>query len=892
MLESTFDSAQKWMDKQLKTAVNWLKIDPPGLQSTPQGLIENFAERRPLSSVLYYRDVDDDGLIFIDDGREIRLGFMIEFTPYLSAGTDSELQIATILTAINVPDTIMQFGILSHPMISPILDKWGKAKQHANDPMIDAMADFRRNYFLSAAYKTSLIEGRESHPKDHSYLLTVTLPYKGDHDDEYQWRDFKEMVLKSRSSIIGVMNGAKLPAIALNRTGIKFYLRILANPHLSADSLARTPYDHKGVADIVMKGSRLSIDRDGLLDFSASDDMDSQRKSVVCMTMDGYPKQNYLPLTAKLIGDFVATNDNIPYPFWMYLNVRLLDSGKTKDKLTVKLAGISRQLVSDSPAYQAIMSHLFEQRDQTHSLIRMSEDGNSLVTSYMGLNIFAPKKEALNAAKNVTSMWAGHAFRGSQETFISFPIWFSSLPGLFVPDADPTNFTGLQRSSTMATKHVSTLAPIQGDWKGTNPADGGLLLTSRRGQLATVNIMDKHVVTNYNFTVVAASGMGKSFVAQEIVTDFLSKGGLAFVIDAGRSYYEMCELIGGTNLVFSTDKPYDINPFAQIKTEFDLKEFTEMLKELIAYMAWPKSIEGGVPDWEYVLLEHAIEDCWHQAREKTTMKDIRAWLYAHEDVRAKDIADQLRPYTEGRLAAWFDGTGAPIDLGNRFVVIELDDLKSQGAFRDVVLTMMMQRIANAMYKTQNPDQPKLMLIDEGWDLLASNQAAGFINRAYRTYRKFGGSAGVITQSFGDFQMSAAAKAAWDNSAWLFALGQKAESLEAAFKSGLMVADELTQKLLSSVHTIPGKYSEIFVRCGGGSGVYRFISDRYTYWLYTSNGTEKAIRKKRYESIMDKDPALSYQQAMSMAIAELADEDYAKTLGDSPRKIIQNLGVDV
>jgi hypothetical protein len=48
----------------------------------------------------------------LDDGREIRLGFMIEFTPYLSAGTDSELQIATILTAINVPDTIMQFGIL------------------------------------------------------------------------------------------------------------------------------------------------------------------------------------------------------------------------------------------------------------------------------------------------------------------------------------------------------------------------------------------------------------------------------------------------------------------------------------------------------------------------------------------------------------------------------------------------------------------------------------------------------------------------------------------------------------------------------------------------------------------------------------------------------------
>ncbi|GAB6035438.1 TraG/VirB4 family ATPase [Galenea microaerophila] len=877
--------------KFIHDAINWLKVDPPLDESTPYKLLEEFSERQSLLSTLYYRDISKNGLITFDDGKEIRLGFMLEFMPFLVVGTDAELQMETIISSVKVPDAVMQFGVLSHNFVSPTLVRWQRAKKKSGDPMIDKIADFRKNYFLAAAYKTNLISGTPSHPKEHSFLLTVTFPYKGDIHDEYEWQEFHNMVLNQRDSVLGVLQGAKLPAFALEREHIKFYLRIMLNPHIPADKLARVPYDEVGVTDLVMKNNRLTVDEEGILEFSESD-AKKEKKAVLCMTLDGYPKSTYLPGTAKLLGDFKSAHENIPDPFWMYLNIRILDSGKAKEKLEIKLAGVTRQLVSDSPAYKALMSHLFEQRDQLQGLVDLANDGASLVTTYMGMNVFTQKENAANLSKSISGMWAGHGYRGSQETFISFPIWFSSLPGLFFPKADPTNFKGLQRSSTMTTTHASRLPPVQGDWKGTNPENGGLLMTARRGQMATFNIMDKAAVPNYNFAIVAASGMGKSFVAQEIVSDFLSKGGMAFVIDAGRSYYEMCELLNGVNLVFNPKEAFDINPFAQIKDEVELKVMLENLKELLAYMAWPQSVDSKIPDWEYVLLSQAIEECWHEKKEKTIIRDIRDWLASHEDKRAHDIADQLRPYAEGTFAHWFDGTGKKINLNNRFVVIELDDLKSQGAFRDVVLTMMMQRIADIMYKTKDPSQPKLMLIDEAWDLLASNQAAGFINRAYRTYRKFGGSAGVITQSFGDFKMSEAAKAAWDNSSWLFALGQKAESLQAAFNEKLLVVDDFTKDLLSTVHTIPGKYSEIFVRAGdSGQGVYRFIVDRYTYWLYTSNGEEKAKRKQMFDKIKSENPDMTYQEAMAKAIATLADMDYKESIGKSPREIVKELGID-
>jgi conjugal transfer ATP-binding protein TraC len=46
-------------------------------------------------------------------------------------------------------------------------------------------------------------------------------------------------------------------------------------------------------------------------------------------------------------------------------------------------------------------------------------------------------------------------------------------------------------------------------------------------------------------------------------------------------------------------------------------------------------------------------------------------------------------------------------------------------------------------------EPKLVVIDEAWDLLTQGDVAKFIETGYRRFRKYGGAAVTVTQSLND-----------------------------------------------------------------------------------------------------------------------------------------------
>jgi conjugal transfer ATP-binding protein TraC len=179
---------------------------------------------------------------------------------------------------------------------------------------------------------------------------------------------------------------------------------------------------------------------------------------------------------------------------------------------------------------------------------------------------------------------------------------------------------------------------------------------------------------------------------------------------------------------------------------------------------------------------------------------------------------------------------------------------------------MMHQITKDFYLS-DPERkrPKLLLVDEGWRLLGDKQSGGFISKAFRTVRKYRGCAGAITQSFADFAASAAARAALDNSAWQFVLAQRPESIDFAVNQKWISDDEALVKMLKSVKSdnVQG-FSEIFIRGEKGQGVYRFVTDRHSYWMYTTNPVdlERLARTQRER-----------QCDLLAAVDFLAREDY-------------------
>jgi len=78
---------------------------------------------------------------------------------------------------------------------------------------------------------------------------------------------------------------------------------------------------------------------------------------------------------------------------------------------------------------------------------------------------------------------------------------------------------------------------------------------------------------------------------------------------------------------------------------------------------------------------------------------------------------------------------------------------------------------------------------------------------------------------------------------VFLLRQKKESLMQLQKSGRFAMEESEMKLLRSVHTIHGKYSEVATYSPEGMAIGRLIVDPFTEKLYSTKGTEfDAIQK--------------------------------------------------
>ena len=201
------------------------------------------------------------------------------------------------------------------------------------------------------------------------------------------------------------------------------------------------------------------------------------------------------------------------------------------------------------------------------------------------------------------------------------------------------------------------------------------------------------------------------------------------------------------------------------------------------------------------------------------------------DRRLRDLAAMLHPYTrEGVYGKYFE-SGAPIDFGADFIVLELEELKAKKDLQTVVLLIVMYRITREMYFSR--DRKKIVIIDEAWDLLAGGATAEFIEAGYRRARKYKGAFMSATQGVDDYYRNPAAKAALDNSDWVFLLRQKPESIEMLDKLGQLTMDDAMKRLLQSLRTEHGAFSELFIHSPAGNGIGRLLVDPWSLLLFSS-----------------------------------------------------------
>jgi conjugal transfer ATP-binding protein TraC len=567
-------------------------------------------------------------------------------------------------------------------------------------------------------------------------------------------------------------------------------------------------------------------------------------KVVKLLSPKRIPETTYLGLAQRYLIDPLTGSRGIRGNILITGNLYFPDTERRRGKLDNERKWVTNQ------AYGPLLKfvpRLGKKKESYDILFESLDTGDRLVKLMLSAALFCDPETVSGAVANLQTFWRESGIQLLEDGLITLPLFLNLLPF----GAEPEVVDELNRYRTLGSRQSLVFLPIFGGWKGTGtPA---MQFIGRDGQLGFFDLFDS--TTNYNAVIAAQSGSGKSFLTNEIIMQYLSLGGRAWVLDIGRSYEKLAKVLGETFMVFGADSDICLNPFSIIQ---DYNEDADTLAGLVTAMAAPTV---PLDDFQSSGLRRVLNKVWQQEGQEMSIDSLARALKAEdEDARINDIGHQLYPFTsQGEYGRFFNGPNN-VDFQGRLIVIELEELRGRKQLQQVVLLQLIYQIQQEMYLGER-DRRKIVIIDEAWDLLTQGNVGKFIEHGYRRFRKYGGAAVVITQSINDLYNSPSGEAIAENSAIKILLGQAPETIMKLEKEGRMdVGGEFGFALLKSLHTVPGKYSELCFVTQQGIGVERLYVEPFKQLLYSTKADDINELKQLQEQ------GLSLMKAISTVMA--------------------------
>ncbi|MFO1432510.1 MAG: DUF5934 domain-containing protein [Candidatus Competibacteraceae bacterium] len=559
------------------------------------------------------------------------------------------------------------------------------------------------------------------------------------------------------------------------------------------------------------------------------------------LSVKQYPERVFLGNALRYLGDVTTGTRGVRENLLITATLLLPDAVNSRAALERSGQWVAHQTYSPLLKFVPKLA----KRKQGFDLMREAMDnGDRPVRLYLGFVLFtAGREEAITAVANLQTLYRENGLQVLPDRYFCLPLFLHCLP----VGGDRQVLKETHRYRTWATRHVVPLLPVLGDWKGTGAPV--LTLFSRNGQAMGLDLFQSR--SNYNCVIAAASGKGKSFLANQLIESYLETGGRVWVIDVGRSYQKLARVLHGEFLEFKNDGSLRINPFELVR---DYSEEEDMLVGLLSAMIAPTR---PLADLQTAELKRLLKQGWDTHAHRLTIDQLAAALLTEPDPRVSDMGRQLYAFTrEGQYGRFFSGA-SNVRLEADFIVIELTELKGRKPLQQVVLLLIIYQIQQVMYpRTDELERRELVLIDEAWDLLGAGDVGLFIETGYRRFRKQNGAAITITQGLQDLYDSPGGRAILDNSANRLLLGQSPDAITVLEKAGRLASlGSGGYLLLRTVHTQPGAYAEVLCLTEFGAGIGRVIVDPYSQLLYSTRPADVSALQELMAQGLTQDQAI-------------------------------------
>lgn len=777
-------------------------------QQNGQAIIPQYCRASTLFPVIAYAP---DECCFLMTDRSLGFGFVCQ---PLCGGANEQMQerVNSFLGQEYPDNTVLQFMLFRSPDVQQLLTKMQDLRHHINDPLTGPILQ-QRLQFLQQATRERLVTTTRKGTFDNGLvndlqlIITGKVPLASQQPSE---RELAQLVIL-RSKVEASLHTLELAPQSLTA---QRYLRLMHSLLNWGDNAAWRHQADDWQTDKALYQQLL--DPDVAIDISDRG-LKLGQQHVKILSAKKLPSQFFFGDALSYITNFRGGELPIGENYLITVNLLFPDAESLKVGIERRRAFAVNQAYGPLLKFVPILADKKQGFDVLYD--SMNQGFKPIKLSY-SLVLFAPSEQRVEAAAmSAINFWKERKFHLMEDRFVTLPLLLNSLPLC----SEPKAINDLFRYKTLTTQQAAVLLPLFGEWKGTGTFH--VALTSRNGQLMSLSLHDSD--TNKNAVIAAEAGSGKSFLTNELILSYLSEGAQIWVIDAGRSYKQLCEVIGGDFIHFAEDNAICLNPFERI---VNYEEDEDAIVSLVSSMA---SAKGLLNEWQLASLRKIMGQLWQEQGSQLTVDAIAERCLASSDRRLRDVGTQLHVFTSAGSYGHYFSQSNSIHFNNRLTVLELDELQGRKQLRQVILLQLIYQIQQEVYLGER-DRKKIVIIDEAWDLLREGEVATFIEHAYRKFRKYGGSVIIATQSVNDLYENTVGRAVAENSANLYLLGQTPEAIESVKNSGRLTLSEGGFELLRSVHTLPGVYSEIFIKARHGVGVGRLIVGDFQKLLYSTD----------------------------------------------------------
>lgn len=400
--------------------------------------------------------------------------------------------------------------------------------------------------------------------------------------------------------------------------------------------------------------------------------------------------------------------------------------------------------------------------------------------------------------------------------------------------------------------------------------DQGIVFNDRLCNIPVVkDVWDegKRRIKARNFAIFAPTGEGKSFLANNILRQYFEQGVRLVVIDLGGSYAKFAQLYPDQHVIlkYETGKNLGINPFYRspgegVTPEW-LEDLTVFLMEL--YASGAKGTKA-----EEVALKKILRSYCERVGEGHSLEGLYAYIQGRRETLLQalgidpdrfDLANFLHilsEYVGDGIYAFLFRTGKDRSHrleDKRLIIFELDEVRDNRE----VLAVMLKLIKSAIQRTiwRNRSERGIILFDEFAKQLKFDNVLESVEFYYQAIRKQNGAIGIVLQSINQLPRNPTSATILENTQVIYSL--RNEKGYGALQERLNLSAHDLDQLRSIRNDLKGdrRYTEIFIKIGSESNIYRLEVPPEAYAAYLTDGAENEALMALYERTRDMERAI-------------------------------------